>query len=43
MRTSKNVPRASNLAVTYLLDNLAPETGGRFAGLEACFDETTLS
>jgi hypothetical protein len=28
--------------VTYLLDNLAPATGGRFAGLEACFDETTF-
>jgi 2-polyprenyl-3-methyl-5-hydroxy-6-metoxy-1,4-benzoquinol methylase len=28
--------------VTYLLDNLDPETGGRFAGLEACFDETTF-
>jgi len=28
--------------MSYLLDNLAPEAGGRFAGLEACFDETTF-
>ena len=28
--------------MTYVLDNAAPETGGRFAGLEACFDETTF-
>jgi Methyltransferase domain len=28
--------------VPYLLDNLDPETGGRFGGLEACFDETTF-
>src|SRR5438552_635680 len=26
----------------YLLDNVAPETGGRFAGLEACYDESTF-
>jgi hypothetical protein len=26
----------------YLLDNVAPETGGRFSGLEACYDETTF-
>jgi hypothetical protein len=28
--------------MTYLLDNLAAETQGRFAGLEACFDATTF-
>ena len=28
--------------MSYLLDNLAPQAGGRFAGLEACFDETTF-
>lgn len=28
--------------MSYLLDNLAPEAQGRFAGLEACFDETTF-
>ncbi len=28
--------------ISYLLDNLAPQTGNRFAGLEACFDETTF-
>ena len=28
--------------MSYLLDNLAPQTGDRFAGLEACFDETTF-
>src|SRR5947209_15568530 len=26
----------------YLLDNVGPETGGRFAGLEACYDEGTF-
>ncbi len=30
------------MTVPYLLDNLDPETGERFAGLEACFDETTF-
>jgi SAM-dependent methyltransferase len=28
--------------MTYLLDNLAAEAQGRFAGLGACFDETTF-
>jgi SAM-dependent methyltransferase len=28
--------------MTYLLDNVAAETQGRFAGLEACFDATTF-
>lgn len=28
--------------MSYLLDNLAPQARGRFAGLEACFDETTF-
>lgn len=26
----------------YLLDNVAPESGGRFAGLEACYDPSTF-
>src|SRR5437763_14075037 len=26
----------------YLLDNVEPETGGRFAGLEACYDDSTF-
>jgi 2-polyprenyl-3-methyl-5-hydroxy-6-metoxy-1,4-benzoquinol methylase len=26
----------------YLLDNVAPEAGGRFAGLEACYDPSTF-
>ena len=28
--------------MSYLLDNAAPETGGRFGGLEACYDEATF-
>jgi SAM-dependent methyltransferase len=27
---------------TYLLDNVAPQAGGRFAGLEACYDQSTF-
>jgi len=27
---------------SYLLDNVAPESGGRFAGLEACYDQSTF-
>ena len=27
---------------SYLLDNAAPEAGGRFAGLEACYDQSTF-
>jgi hypothetical protein len=27
---------------SYLLDNVAPQTGGRFAGLEACYDQSTF-
>ena len=27
---------------SYLLDNISPEAGGRFAGLEACYDESTF-
>lgn len=26
----------------YLLDNVAPQAGGRFAGLEACYDQSTF-
>jgi len=26
----------------YLLDNVAPQAGGRFSGLEACYDESTF-
>ena len=28
--------------MSYLLDNAAPETGGRFSGLEACYDQATF-
>jgi len=28
--------------MTYLLDKVAAETQGRFAGLQACFDPTTF-
>jgi SAM-dependent methyltransferase len=28
--------------MSYLLDNVSPDTGERFAGLEACFDQTTF-
>lgn len=27
---------------SYLLDNAAPQAGGRFAGLEACYDQSTF-
>lgn len=27
--------------MSYLLDNAAPQAGGRFAGLEACYDQST--
>ena len=27
---------------SYLLDNVAPQAGGRFAGLEACYDQSTF-
>jgi hypothetical protein len=28
--------------MSYLLDNAAPETAGRFGGLEACHDQATF-
>lgn len=28
--------------MSYLLDNMAAEAGGRFAGLEACYDQSTF-
>ena len=28
--------------MSYLLDNAAQETGGRFAGLAACYDQATF-
>lgn len=28
--------------MSYLLDNMAAEAGGRFAGREACYDQSTF-
>jgi hypothetical protein len=28
---------------SYLLDNVAPQAGGRFDGLEACYDQLTFA
>jgi SAM-dependent methyltransferase len=30
------------VTTSYLLDNVAPQAGGRFAGLEACYDQSTF-
>jgi SAM-dependent methyltransferase len=30
------------VTTSYLLDNVAPQAGGRFAGLEACYDQATF-
>ena len=30
------------MMTSYLLDNVAPQAGGRFSGLEACYDQSTF-
>lgn len=41
--TDRLPPDQEHASPGYLLDNAAPETGGRFSGLEECYDETTFA